>query len=138
MRGGVIAVGVLMVAGCISPYKEVGGTYIKTSQSEVRSAFGTNQSFARLERCDGPDKEPWLFYREKDFSNCVMLTKAEQDEWLHGYSRGAGPEIVGAAIVGGSIGAGAAVGGGANAAAGAAATATNSVHQAVTVHKGKH
>ena len=121
-----------LVGGCISPYKEVGGKYIKTSQSEVRSAFGTNQSFARLERCEGPDKKVW-FYLEGDFKNCVMLTRAEQDEWQHGYSRGAGPEIVGAAIVGGSIGAGAALGGG-NAAASAGATATNTAIQTVTGH----
>lgn len=123
---------IALVSGCISPYKEVGGKYIKTSQSEVRSAFGTNQSFARLERCEGPDKKVW-FYLEGDFKNCVMLTRAEQDEWQHGYSRGAGPEIVGAAIVGGSIGAGAALGGG-NAAASAGATATNTAIQTVTGH----
>lgn len=122
-----------LVSGCISPYKEAGGKYIKTSQSEVRSAFGTNQSFARLERCEGPDKKVW-FYLEGDFKNCVLLTRAEQDDWQHGYSRGAGPEIVGAAIVGGSIGAGAALGGG-NAAASAGATATNTAIQTVT---GKH
>lgn len=125
----------LVLAGCVTPYKEPSGRYIKTSQSEVRSAFGTNQSFARLERCDGPAKKVW-FYLEGDFSNCVMLTKAEQDEWQHGYSRGAGPEIVGAAIVGGSVGAGAALSGGAHASAGAAASATNIATQAVTV--GKH
>ena len=52
-----VLIGVAMLMGCLSPYKEMGGTYIKTSQSEVRSAFGTNQSFARLERCDGPEKK---------------------------------------------------------------------------------
>lgn len=125
----------IVLAGCVTPYKEPSGRYIKTSQSEIRSAFGTNQSFARLERCDGPTKKVW-FYVEGDFSNCVMLTKAEQDEWQHGYSRGAGPEIVGAAIVGGSVGAGAALGGGAHASAGAAASASNTAIQSVTV--GKH
>lgn len=65
----------------------------------------------------------------------IGLSKAEQDEWEHGYSRGAGPEIVGAAIVGGSVGAGAALGGGANAVAGASASATNIAVQ--TVGKGK-
>lgn len=124
----------LMLVGCLSPYQEPSGRFIKTSQTEIRSAFGTNQSFARLERCDGPEKKV-LWYSHSDFKNCVMLTKAEQDEWQHGYSRGAGPEIVGAAIVGGSVGAGAALSGGANAAAGASASATNIAVQ--TVGKGK-
>jgi len=125
----------LSLSGCVTPYKEPSGRYIKASQSEVRSAFGTNQSFARLERCDGPEKKVF-FYLEGDFKNCVLLTKAEQDEWQHGYSRGAGPEIVGAAIVGGSVGAGAALSGGAHASAGAAASAANTTIQTVTV--GKH
>ena len=122
------------VAGCVSPYKESSGTFIKTSQSEIRSAFGTNQSFARLERCHGPEKKV-LWYSESDFKGCVLLTKTEQDEWMHGYSRGAGPEIVGAAIVGGSIGAGAALSGGAHAAANGSATAVNSVNQTVNVKR---
>lgn len=129
---------VFVLFGCVSPYKQPDGKYIKTSQTEIRSAFGTNQSFARLERCDGPSKKV-LFYTEGDFSNCVMLTKPEQDEWMHGYSRGAGPEIVGAAIVGGSVGAGAALSGGANASAGAAASATNIAVQTVNPGKpGRH
>lgn len=130
----IIAFMVLVLAGCITPYKEPSGRYVKPAQSEVRSAFGTNQSFSRLERCDGPAKKVW-FYLEGDFSNCVMMTKAEQDEWMHGYSRGAGPEIVGAAIMGGSVGAGAALSGGANAAAGATANASNVAIQTVTKKK---
>lgn len=125
----------LIVAGCVTPYKQPDGKYIKTSQSEMRSMFGTNQSFARLERCDGPEKKV-LFYLEGDFKNCEALKPEEQAAWQHGYSRGAGPEIVGAAIVGGSIGAGAALGGG-NAAASATAGAANTAIQSITVNPAK-
>lgn len=128
-----LALCTLSLSACITPHKEVSGKYIKTAQTEIRSAFGTNQSFARLERCDGPVRSV-LFYWEGDFQNCVMLTAVEQNEWQHGYSRGAGPEIVGAAIVGGSVGAGAALSGGANAAAGASASATNTVTQTAAPH----
>lgn len=129
-----IVVLAVLVAGCVTPYKEPSGKYIKTGQTEMRSMFGTNQSFARLERCEGP--QGWtLFMTEGDFTNCVLLTKAEQDEWLHAYSRGSGPEIVGAVIMGGAIGAGAAVSG-VNAAAGATANASNTAIQSVTT--GKH
>lgn len=133
MRSVMILVLVLVVTGCVTPFKEPSGRYIKTAQTEMRSMFGTNQSFARLERCEGP--QGWtLFYTEGDFQNCVLLTKADQDEWLHAYSRGSGPEIVGAVIMGGAIGAGAAVSG-VNAAAGATANATNTAIQTVG---GKH
>ena len=124
----------LLIAGCVTPYKEPSGKFIKTSQTEVRSLFGTNQSFARLERCDAPVKKV-LWYSESDFKNCVMLTAADQNEWQYGYSRGAGPEIVGAAIVGGSVGVGAALSGG-GAAASAGASATNTAIQTVTT--GRH
>lgn len=130
MRGLIIVALLTASVGCVTPYKEPSGKFIKTSQTEVRSLFGTNQSFARLERCNGPEKKV-LWYSDGDFTNCVMLTKADQDEWMHAYSRGAGPEIVGAAIVGGSIGAGAALSGG-SAAAGASASATNTAIQTVT------
>jgi len=134
MRIWAIGILVLGLSSCVTPYKQTDGKYIKTSQTEVRSLFGTNQSFARLERCDGPAKKV-LWYSDGDFTNCVMLTKADQDEWEHGYSRGAGPEIAGAAIMGGSIGIGAALSGG-SAAASAGASATNTAIQTVT--GGKH
>lgn len=119
-----------LLAGCITPYKEMSGRYIKPVSSEDRSPFGGNLTFGRLERCDGPQKTVW-WYSASDFKNCVLLTKAEQDEWVYGVTRGSGPEIVGAAIVGGSVGAGAAVSG-SNAAANVATTSV----QRVTV--GKH
>lgn len=133
MRPIIIGAIVLLVTGCVTPYKEPSGKYIKTAQSEVRSMFGTNQSFARLERCDGPATTV-LFYTEGDFSNCVLLTAADQAEWQHAYSRGSGPEIIGATIMGASIGAGAAVSG-VNAAAGASANATNTAIQTVGKHR---
>lgn len=131
-----ISVLVLMLAGCVTPYKEPSGKYLRTMQVEIRSAFGTNQSFARMARCNRAAKPFYLWYSDEDFTNCVLLTQAEQNEWLHAYSRGSGPEIVGAVIMGGSIGAGAALSGGAQATAGATAGATNIAVQSVTV--GKH
>src|SRR5574343_2062838 len=122
--------------GCVTPYREPSGKYLKTAQTEIRSAFGTNQSFGRMERCDGPVNGAWFYYTNKDFKNCVLLTKAEQDEWRHAASRGSGPEIVGAVIMGGSIGAGAALIVGAQATAEATAAASNLAVQSVNV--GKH
>lgn len=135
MRGALIGILIGVLAGCVTPYKEPSGKYVKVIPNEDRSAFGTNLTFGRLARCEGPDRKV-LFYTEGDFSNCALLPKAEQDEWMFGYSRGAGPEIAGAAIVGASVGVGAAMSGGANAAAGATASASNTAIQSVTT--GKH
>lgn len=134
MRSLMIVVLALVMAGCVTPYKEPSGKFVKVVPAEDRSSFGTNLTFGRLARCEGPEKKV-MFYTEGDFTNCVLLTKAEQDDWMFGYSRGAGPEIAGAAIMGTSIGIGAAVSGGANAAAGATASASNTAIQTVT---GKH
>ena len=137
MRSWAIGILVLSLTGCITPHQEISGKWIKPAKTEERSAFGTNQGFARLQRCDGPEhKKPWYrFYTESDFDKCVYLTKAEQDEWEHASSRGAGPEIVGGLLVGVGAGAGLAASGG-NAAASAGASATNTAIQTVT--GGKH
>jgi len=134
MKAVVLLLCAMSLSSCITPYKEPSGKFVKVVPAEDRSSFGTNLSFGRLARCEGPDKKV-MFYTDGDFSNCILLTKAEQDEWMFGYSRGAGPEIVGAAIVGGSIGAGAALSGGSTAAS-ASARASNTAIQTVT--GGKH
>lgn len=132
MRSWAIGVLVLGITGCISIHKEPSGKVIAPAQVEIRSSFGTNQSFARLKRCDGPVKEPMLFYRDADLLNCVLLSKSEQDEWEHASSRGAGPEIVGGLFVGAGAGAGLAASRGTSAVAGVSTSAV----QSVTV--GKH
>lgn len=134
MRNWAIVIVALSLSACVTPYKEPSGKFVKVVPAEDRSSFGTNLTFGRLARCEGPDKKV-MFYTEGDFTNCVLLTKAEQDDWMFGYSRGAGPEIAGAAIVGASVGVGAAMSGGANAAAGASASASNTAIQTVT---GRH
>ena len=123
----------ITLTACVTPYKEMGGTYIKTSQTEMRSPFGTNQAFARLERCKGPDRVV-AFYLEADFRECTLLTKAEQDEWMHGWSQGQGGQVAA-----GMMNA-AALGGVAAAAAGAGesiSSASSSVVTNITV-KGGH
>ena len=129
MRIWVIGMMVLGLSGCITPHQELNGKWTKLAKVEERSALGTNQGFSRLERCDGPaEKKPWYkFYFENDFTNCIYLTKADQSEYEHASSRGAGPEIIGAAILGSSIGAGAAVSAGANAAATTTTSVTNRI-----------
>lgn len=94
---------VLILCGCVSVSKERDGKYIKPVHVEYRSPFGTNDSFAKLQRCDGPTR-PVLFYMEGDFSSCVDLTPEEQARWSHGYSQGQGGQILGAAATLGGFG----------------------------------
>lgn len=111
-------IGLILLSGCVTPYKEVSGKYIKAVQAEVRSPFGTNQAFSRLERCDGPQLVV-AFYLEGDFTNCVLLTKAEQDEWVTGWSQGQGGQVVSGLVNAAALG-------GVAAAAGSSASTTSS------------
>lgn len=95
LRAMLLVVLSLGAAGCVSPHREGPGVFIKASHTEVRSPFGTNNSFAKLERCDGPTQAV-LFYLEADFSNCHDLTPEEEWRWHHGYSQGQGGQIVNA------------------------------------------
>lgn len=115
-----------LLAGCVSPYKESDGKYLKLAAPEERSPFGTNFVFARLQRCDGPQKKV-LFYMDKDFSNCEWLKPEEQFAWQHGYSQGQGGQIVEGAMNAGALGGLAAVKSGGSAAASATVTAVQGV-----------
>jgi hypothetical protein len=136
----------LVLSGCVTPHQEwPSGLWTKLAKPEERSGFGTNQSFARLERCEGPaEKKPWYkFYFESDFKRCVYLSKSEQDEWVSASSRGSAPEILSALIIGGSIGAGVAFSGATNtvnAAASSAAAATSASTPILNIrgHYGRH
>lgn len=83
------------VSGCVSPHREASGKFIKAAHTEAKSPFGTNESFAKLQRCDGPSKTV-LFYLEADFSNCEDLSVSERMAWEHGYSQGQGGQVLGA------------------------------------------
>lgn len=124
----------IAVSGCISPYHEGGGKYIKAAQSEVRSPFGTNQSFARLQRCDGPTTVV-AFYLDADFTNCVPLTHEEATAWFHGYSQGQGGQIMQGLMNAGALGAVAATAGGSDAAATAGSATVTIINK---IPKGGH
>ncbi len=117
---------VVVLSGCISPHKEASGTYIKTQHTEFRSPFGTNDSFAKPQRCKGPEYVV-LFYLEADFKDCKDLPAEELYAWQHGYSQGQGGQIVEGAMNAGALGALAATRAGGNAAASAGVVAIQSM-----------
>lgn len=131
-----LAVGLVMLlalVGCVSPHKEASGTYIKTAHTEFRSPFGTNDSFAKLQRCKGPEYMV-LFYTEGDFHDCKDLPLEEVYAWQHGYSQGQGGQVVEGLMNAGALGAVAATRAGGNATASAGAVAIQSM--SVTVPRG--
>lgn len=123
----------LVLAGCVSPHKEASGTYIKTAHTEFRSPFGTNDSFAKLQRCKGPEYMV-LFYTEGDFHDCKDLPLEEVYAWQHGYSQGQGGQILEGMMNAGAVGAIAATRAGGNATATAGAVAVQQM--SVTVPRG--
>lgn len=122
----------LLLAGCLSPYKQPDGSYLVTKHSEVRSPFGTNGGFDFLERCKGPEKKV-LFYLEADFTNCEQV-EIEPTQAAHKSSQGQGGQIMEGAMNAGALGAAIATRAGGNAAASAGAVAIQST--TVTVGKG--
>ena len=129
----VFVIGLSVLAGCVSPHREASGSYIKVAHTEFRSPFGTNNSFARLQRCKGPEYLV-LFYTERDFKECKDLPNEEAFAWQHGYSQGQGGQIVEGLMNAGALGAVAATRAGGNATASAGALAVQQL--TVTVPKG--
>ena len=125
----------LLLSGCISPYKQPDGSFLITKHAEVRSPFGTNGGYDFLEKCQGPEGSV-LFYMESDFSNCqqVKLEEYQQITANHKASQGQGGQILEGAMNAGALGALAATKAGGSAAASAGAVAI----QTVTVTAGKH
>lgn len=131
----VLLVLVVWLSGCVTPIRESGGQFVKPVATEVRSPFGTNLVFTRLQRCDGP-KGSVLFYLEGDFTNCVYLPPEEAVAYSFGYSQGQGGQIAEGAMNAGALGALAATKAGGTAATSATAIAIQST--SVSVPRGRH
>lgn len=118
----------LLLSGCMSPYKQPDGSFLITKHAEVRSPFGTNGGYDFLEKCQGPEGSV-LFYMESDFSNCqqVKLEEYQQITANHKASQGQGGQILEGAMNAGALGALAATKAGGNAAASAGAVAIQTV-----------
>lgn len=131
-----VAVLIVTISGCISPYKQPDGSFLITKHTEVRSPFGTNGGYDFLERCQGPEKKV-LFYTESDFSNCqqVKLEEHQKITANHKSSQGQGGQIIEGMMNAGALGAVAATRSGGSTAASAASIAVQSV--TVTTGKGR-
>lgn len=135
MRGWMVVVLAVVVAGCVTPIKESSGLFVKPVATEVRSPFGTNTVYTRLQRCHGPERSV-LFYLEADFTDCVNLPMEEQVAYSFGYSQGQGGQIVEGAMNAGALSGLAAVKSGGHAVTSASAVAIQST--SVAVPRGRH
>lgn len=91
----------LLLSGCTSVYDLGGGRYMVPRQVEVRSPFGTNVGYAKLEACDAVTREArWSepFAASNDYVNCYGVT-----EWELVSSQGQGGQIVSGALNAGAL-----------------------------------
>lgn len=115
-----------LLGGCVSPYKEASGTFLKASTVETRSPFGTNMTYAVIERCKGPQTVV-LFYFDADFTECVPV-KDFDGWWTLGYSQGQGGQVLSGLMNAAALGGVAAAAGSAgNAVSSASSTVINTV-----------
>lgn len=125
MKAGFIVLMALVASGCSTAYDLGGGRYAVTRVSEVRSPFGTNMGFAKLEACDGiPQAEEGLqpLVQTIDYRNCTGIT-----DWMPMSSQGQGGQIVSGALIGVGIGVAGAVAEGASATATGGAAVSKSI-----------
>jgi len=88
-----------LLASCTSVQPQADGTVIVPRFAEVRSPFGTNAGYVKLDRCERPPQvpgelQPWYVSPEA-YVNCV-----EAAGWSPVYSQGQGGQIVQGALMG--------------------------------------
>jgi len=117
-----------LLAGCTTAFQRADGTYDVPRNVEVRSPFGTNAGFVKLEHCLTAKKNQFGF---TEYVNCHP-----QEKWHLTQSQGAGGTIASGALIGAGIGAGAAFSGGA--ATAAASSTSSAITTTVTKGHGHH
>ena len=101
----IIVLFLLGLAGCTTDAALTNGRYLHTIVTEVRSPFGTNMGFAKVEECArATDQQNVLTYR---YTDCV-----DRSGLIPMSSQGQGGQIAQGVLIGAGVGAGAAVAGG--------------------------
>jgi hypothetical protein len=92
---------ILVLGGCAT-YNDLGnGRYDVTRTTEMRSPFGTNMGFAKVENCEGVRVNPGS---SLEFRDCRPVT-----DWVPMSSQGQGGQIVSGALTGVGAGVGGAM-----------------------------
>ena len=97
-----LGLAVLTLVGCSSVHDFGNGRYGVTRTSEVRSPFGTNVVWTKLEDCKGHEVAGGNGVKTFVYSDCITVK-----DWSMGTSQGQGGQVAGGFLTG----AGAAVGG---------------------------
>lgn len=126
------ALAVMLTAGCVSPYKEPSGKFLKLATVETKPALGigTNTIAYKLLRCDGPSTVV-LFYFDADLQPCEEVSREESSVWIYGTSQGQGGQVISGLVNAAALGGVAAAAGSAgNAVSSASTTVINNVPRA--------
>ncbi len=93
----------LLLTACTTAFQRADGTYDVPRSTEVRSPFGTNVGFVKLEHCTVKTSRLLFF---SDYTNCHA-----QKDWVSTQSQGQGGQVVSGALVGLGFGLGSAFSG---------------------------
>jgi hypothetical protein len=90
----------LLIVGCTSVHQRADGTYDVPRTVEVRSPFGTNAGFVKLEHCLTKTNDQFGF---SGYTDCHGMKK-----WTPTQSQGQGGQVAAGAMIGLGFGLGAA------------------------------
>ena len=90
----------LLLVGCTTAFQRADGTYDVPRNVEVRSPFGTNAGFVKLEHCLKAEKNQFGF---AEYTDCHA-----QKDWVETQSQGQGGQVAAGAMIGLGFGLGAA------------------------------
>jgi len=111
----------LSLVACTTAFPRADGTYDVPRTVEVRSPFGTNAGFVKLEHCLTKTKDQFGF---AEYTDCHP-----HKDWVSTQSQGQGGQVAAGALVGLGFGLGSAFAGGStSAAASSSSTAISKGH----------
>lgn len=123
MYRALVILGVVVLAGCTSVHQRADGTWDVPRTVEVRSPFGTNAGFVKLEHC--LTKVPSSYWYD-EYTNCHAMKS-----WAVVQSQGQGGQVVSGALTGLGFGLGSAFSGAGNAAGAVTNSVTNTTTKSV-------
>lgn len=112
---------IVMLVGCTTAFQRADGTFDVPRNVEVRSPFGTNVGFVKLEHCLTAKKNQWGI---TEYTDCHL-----QHDWVEAHSQGQGGQVAAGALIGLGFGLGGAFGpsNGATASSSSSSSATSAV-----------
>lgn len=115
----------VLLVGCTTAFQRADGTYDVPRSVEVRSPFGTNAGFVKLEHC-ATKVSPWYWFAE--YTDCHA-----KKNWAVTQSQGQGGQLAAGAMVGLGFGLGSVF---ANTSSATSSAVSHSASSATVITKG--